>query len=75
MSEPKRDLFDNISYDLSEIISKLKESEFYIPGVISLLQIKSLLDNNNHINVSLIPTLYRSFYIYLYIWVGLDEKR
>lgn len=74
MSEPKRDLFDNISYDLSEIISKLKESEFYIPGVISLLQIKSLLDNNNHINVSLIPTLYRSFYIYLYIWVGLDEK-
>lgn len=74
MSEPKRDLFDNISHDLSEIISKLKESEFYIPGVISLLQIKSLLDNNNHINVSLIPTLYRSFYIYLYIWVGLDEK-
>lgn len=70
----KYDLFGKVSYNISDIISKLKEWEYYIPGIISVSQIKTLLNNDNPINVSRIESIYKKFYIYLYVWCGLDDK-
>lgn len=72
--EPNHDLFGNYEYNYSNVISRLKASNYYIPGVLSVSFIKSLLDNNSIVNVSTLQKIYKDFDIYLYIWCGLDEK-
>lgn len=67
-----KNLFED--YDLSNIIDKLKSANYYIPGVVSFSQIKSLLDKSESINVENIDSIYKRFDIYLYVWTGLDEK-
>lgn len=68
------DLFGGSVYSISDILSRLRESDYYIPGVLSVSFIKSLLDNNSTVNVSTLQKIYEDFDIYLYIWCGLEEK-
>ena len=68
------DLFGNIMYDITSVINELKNSSYYIPGVLSVSFIKQLLDLNNNINVSLIPEIYQHFDIFVYVWSNLDQK-
>ena len=70
----REDLFGHSVYSISDILSRLKESDYYIPGVLSVSFIKNLLDNKSTVNVSTIQELYKGFDIYLYIWCGLEEK-
>lgn len=74
LSTPTTDIFGEQTYDISNIISQIKESEILIPGVISVKQIKDLLDIRNDVNVSNIKHIYESFNIYIYLWSGLDEN-
>ena len=71
---PQNNLFGEAQYNISDVVSKLKDSPYYIPGVISVSQIKTLLDNKSPINVSKIQDIYEKFSIYLYVWSGLEEK-
>lgn len=71
---PQNNLFGEAQYNISDVISKLKGSPYYIPGVISVSQIKTLLDSKSPINVSKIKEIYERFCIYLYVWSGLTDK-
>ena len=71
---PQDNLFGEAQYNISNVISKLKGSPYYISGVISVSQIKTLLDNKSTINVSKIKEIYEKFSIYLYVWSGLADK-
>lgn len=74
IAKPQNNLFGGVSYDISDIIEKLKSCPYYIHGVISVSQIKALLDSSAPINISRIQDIYRKFFIYLYVWAGLSEK-
>lgn len=74
ISAPTENLFGGKQYDITNIVSTLKKSPYYIPGVISVSQVKSLLDDTMPINVSSIEEIYRQFDIYLYVWAGLNDK-
>ena len=67
LSTPTTDIFGEQTYDISNIISQIKESEILIPGVISVKQIKDLLDIRNDVNVSNIKHIYESFNIYIFM--------
>lgn len=73
LSSPTTDLFGKEIYDIYKIISQIKERDILIPGVISVKQIKDLLDIRNEINVSNIKSIYESFNVYIYLWSGLNE--
>lgn len=72
ISISNKDLFGECS--VHTIVSELKTAEYYFPGVISIAQIKEILDTNNPINIDIIPHIYMDFDIYLYIWSNLNEK-
>ena len=42
--------------------------------MISVSQIKTLLDSSAPINITRIQDIYRDFFIYLYVWSGLSDK-
>jgi len=73
-AKPNSDLFSTNSYNVSQVIKNLKEWPCYISGVISISQIKALLNIDAPINVTTIQAIYKKFYIYLYVWSGLDDK-
>lgn len=74
ISTPDVDLFGAKHYDVTKIVSKLKDWNYYIPGIISVTQIKSFVDCTSDINIEMIEQLYKDFNIYLYIWSGLSER-
>jgi hypothetical protein len=74
LSPQNTDLFGKQTYDIPHIISQIKEKEILIPGVISIKQIRDILDVKNDVNVSNIRSIYESFNIYIYLWSGLDEE-
>lgn len=69
-----KDLFGEAQYNIQNIVLTLKSEQYYMPGVLSVSQIKTLLDSTALINVSKIEDIYRRFNIYLYVWSGLSEK-
>lgn len=70
----QKDLFGEAQYDIQNVVSTLKNKQYYMPGVLSVSQIKTLLDNTALINVSKIEEIYKHFDVYLYVWSGLSEK-
>ncbi len=74
IAKPQSDLFGGLSYNASDIIETLKSWPYYIHGVISVSQIKTLLDSSAPINITRIQDIYRDFFIYLYVWSGLSDK-
>lgn len=73
-AKPNSDLFSTNSYNVSQVVKDLKSWPCYISGVISVSQIKALLNIDAPINVTTIQDIYEKFYIYLYVWSGLDDK-
>lgn len=67
-----KDLFGECN--VHTVVSELKTAEYYLPGVISVTQIKDILNTDNPINISIIPQIYKDFDIYMYIWSNLSEK-
>lgn len=67
-----KDLFGECN--VHTVVSELKTAEYYLPGVISVTQIKDILNTDNLINISIIPQIYKDFDIYMYIWSNLSEK-
>lgn len=74
LAKPHFDLFSTKSYNISQVVKDLKSWPCYISGVISVSQIKALLNIDAPINVTTIQAIYKKFYIYLYVWSGLDDK-
>lgn len=70
----QKNIFDETYISTTYIIQELKKWQCYVPGVISVSQIKQLLDASSPINVRIIESLYKKFSIYLYIWSGLNEQ-
>lgn len=73
IAEKSEDLFGH-SYDLSKTLNKLKETSLFIPGILSVKQIRNLLDVTQSINIENLKTAFQNFPIYLYIWANLAEK-
>lgn len=73
IAEKSENLFGH-SYDLAKTLNKLKQTSLFIPGILSVKQIKNLLDMTQSINIENLKTAFQSFPIYLYIWTNLDEK-
>lgn len=71
---PEKNLFGNTQYNIIDVINTLKKWPFYIPGVISVSQIKTLLDTSQTINVNRIKDIYKNFSLYMYIWSGLNDR-
>lgn len=74
IAKPENNLFGDPQYNVNQVVTALKNQSYYIPGVLSISQIKTLLNNENSINISKIEEIYKRFDIYLYIWSGLSEK-
>lgn len=70
-------LFEDLeyqSYNISATLNKIKSESYFIPGIISVKQIKNLLSNSNKINITNIEKAFKEFNIYLYIWGNLDDQ-
>lgn len=67
------DLFGH-SYDLSKTLNTLKKTSLFMPGILSVKQIKNLIDITQNINIENLKDAFQKFPIYLYIWGNLTEK-
>lgn len=68
------DLFQNKVIDSKLLLQKLKAQDLLNPGILSVSQIRYLLNKESEVNLNEIAELYSTYDIYFNVWTGLDDN-